>query len=71
VTETLTTREAAERVGVPISTFHNWVSAGRIAPVKQLPGTRGAYLFAPEAVEALRAEHIEQVRQQLAELEAS
>jgi len=52
--ETLTSREAAERLGIAVSTFHTWVSAGKLTPVKQLDGLRGAKLFATADVEALR-----------------
>lgn len=69
--ETLTTREAAERIGVPVSTLHNWVTAQRITPIKRLPGQRGALLFALEDVDRLRGEHIAQLRSQLAAAEAA
>ena len=59
--ETLTTRQAAERIEratgrrVPISTLHVWIADRRLRPLTKLPGQRGAYLFAPEAVDAFAA----------------
>jgi hypothetical protein len=49
--ETITTREAAERIGarlgrrVPISTLHVWIADSRLRPVRKLGGRTGAYLF--------------------------
>ena len=52
----LTSREAAERCGIPLRTWHNWVLAGRIDPVRKLAGQRGALLFDESDVNALAAE---------------
>lgn len=55
--ETLTTREAVERVaarigrGVALSTFHTWVADKRIRPTRKLPGRTGAYLFDADDVD--------------------
>jgi excisionase family DNA binding protein len=54
VDDTLTTREAADRLGVPLSTFHNFIRKGRIEPARKLSGRTGTYLFHPAAVDALR-----------------
>ncbi len=55
MSETLTSREAAAELGVPLSTFHSWVVKGDITHVKRLPGLRGAKLFTVEDVAALKA----------------
>ena len=55
--ETLTTRQAAERIAertgepVPISTMHFWIADKRLRPSFKLPGTTGAYLFDPAVVD--------------------
>jgi len=51
----LTSREAAERLGVSISTLHLLSQLGEITPVLQAPGLRGAKWFSPEDVDALKA----------------
>lgn len=56
--ETLTTRQAAERIGsrlgrrVPVSTLHRWIADLRLRPLTKLDGLRGAYLFAASEVDA-------------------
>ena len=52
----LTSREAADRCGVPLRTWHNWVLAGRIDPIRKLAGQRGALLFDEADVNALATE---------------
>jgi excisionase family DNA binding protein len=54
VDDTLTTREAADRIGVPLSTFHHLIRNKRITPARKLPGRTGSYLFKPADVDALR-----------------
>jgi len=55
--ETITTRQAAERIGerigrrVPVSTLHTWIADRRLRPVTKLPGVRGHYLFDPAVVD--------------------
>lgn len=51
--ELLTTAQIAERFGVDVRTVARWVNAGRLTPVVQAPGLRGARLFRPEDVDAL------------------
>lgn len=58
VMETLTTRQAADRIAlqtgrrVPTSTMHEWIADKRLQFVIKLPGLRGAYLFDPAHVDA-------------------
>ena len=63
--ETVTSKEAADRIGISLSTFHNWIAAERITPVKKLPGARGPYLFDAADVERIREEHLTQLREAL------
>lgn len=49
----LTTRQAASRLGVPVSTFLKWVTENRIPVAQKLPGTRGQYLYDPDAIAQL------------------
>ena len=59
--ELLTTREAARRLGMSISTFHRHLSLGylQIDPVQKLDGLRGAYLFHAADIERLVAQRQE------------
>jgi len=50
----ITTAEAAERLKVSIPTVNRWVRDGRLQPVQKLPGIRGANLFDPSDIAALR-----------------
>ena len=52
----LTTRQAATRLRVDVSTLSRWVASGRIHPAIKLPGIRGAMLFDPAEVERVEAE---------------
>ena len=52
----LTTREAADALGVTVQTIAKWVDKGRIAPALQGPGLRGAMFFDPSDIEALLRE---------------
>lgn len=67
--ETVTSREAADRIGISLSTFHNWLTAGRVKAAKQLPGARGAYLFEVAEIERVRTEHLGQLRHALEQAE--
>lgn len=51
----LTTKQAAERLGISVPTLCRWVRADRAAAL-QLPGATGAYLFSPDEIERLEAE---------------
>lgn len=51
--ELLLTRDVAERLGVDVRTVHRWVIAGRLAPVKKMPGRTGGLLFTADAVARL------------------
>lgn len=53
--ETITSAEAAQRLGVITTTVSKLVRRGALTPVKKLPGIRGAYLFDPSDVDALAA----------------
>lgn len=46
-------RDAANLVGVTQTTINRWVQSGRLVPVAEFPGYRGARLFARADVEAL------------------
>ena len=56
-TTLLTTTEAATRLGVSVPTLNRWVRQGRIAPVIQAPGLRGARLYDPADIDTLAAEN--------------
>ncbi len=45
--------DSAEIIGCSVSTVKRYVDSGRLAPVHQLPGRTGAYLFAREDIERL------------------
>jgi len=49
----MSTREAAERLGVARTTITRMIERGDLAPVLQGPGIRGAQFFDPADVEAL------------------
>jgi excisionase family DNA binding protein len=49
----LSTREAAEQLGVDVSTINRWAATGRLRALRQLPGTRGVRLFDPLVVDKL------------------
>lgn len=66
----LPTREVADRLGVPLSTLHGWVDAGRITPTLKGPGLRGPLFFDPADVEALAAELTAEAEARLAALRA-
>jgi hypothetical protein len=51
----LTASEAADRLGMPLRTFHRHVALGNVEHAQKLPGLRGAYLFNPDAIEAFAA----------------
>lgn len=46
-------KDAAEIAGVTQATINRWVAAGRLKPVAEFPGYRGARLFARADVEAV------------------
>lgn len=49
--ELISTREAAELVGVSVRQFIRQVERGDVSPAKKFPGIRGAYLFRRSDVE--------------------
>jgi DNA-binding transcriptional MerR regulator len=51
----LTSREAAERLGVSISTLHLLSQLGEITPAMKAPGLRGAKWFSPDDIDALKS----------------
>lgn len=51
-THLLTTAEVAKRLGRSPRTIARWVESGDLTPAVTLPGPRGAFLFAPDVVEA-------------------
>lgn len=52
----LTAAAVCEDFGCDRSTLSRWVKEGFIAPTFQFPGTRGAFLFAPEEIDRVRAD---------------
>lgn len=54
-TEPLSSAEVADALEVSVKTVTRMVKDGRLAPVKRLPGPRGAFLFNPAQVEAILA----------------
>lgn len=52
----LTTAQVAARLDVWVGTVNGWARSGRLAPVLQVPGYKGARLFDPAEVEALAVE---------------
>lgn len=52
----LSTKEAAERCGVAVSTFHGYVDAERISYALKGEGKRGAMWFDADAVARLAEE---------------
>lgn len=47
------TAEAAQRLGVDVSTVSRWVASGRLKPLYRLPTKTGAMLFDPRDVDRL------------------
>lgn len=64
----LPTREVAERLGVPLSTLHGWIDAGRLTPTLKGTGLRGPMFFDPADVETLAAELTSEAEARLAAL---
>ncbi len=50
----ITTKQACDILDVDRSAFTRWVQLGRLTPAMQLAGARGAYLFHPADIEAIR-----------------
>lgn len=48
----ITSRQAAERVGTTVTTINRWAASGRLVPVLEVPGYRGARLYNPADVDA-------------------
>lgn len=51
----LTTREAAELLGVGRQTVVRWVDEGHAQPTKRMAGPNGSYVFTADEIERLRA----------------
>lgn len=60
--DSVTTAEAARTLGVTPQAVSLMVRSGRLVPVKKLAGVRGAFLFDPASIEALKegAKHDEE-----------
>lgn len=53
--ESLTTRQAADALGVSVTRWHKLVKRHGIAPIFRAPGITGAMFWSPDAVETLRS----------------
>ncbi len=51
--ELLFTAEAAQRLGVTPRTVNRWVREGKLTPVAQAPGPKGARMFRADDLEAV------------------
>lgn len=49
----LTTREAANRLGVSVQTVARWVTEGKLEPALKAPGVRGPLFFNADDVDAM------------------
>lgn len=54
--ETLTSRKAAERLGVNVQKFLRIAAANHVSPVLEAPGLRGAKFWNPRDIERLADE---------------
>lgn len=70
-TDLIPTAEAAEIVGVSVTTVNRWADSGRLRTAAQAPGPRGARLFARPDVLAMAEERRRQVAADLAKLDAA
>lgn len=55
----ISTKAAAERLGVSVATIARWVTAGKLVPALRLEGRTGAMWFRSEDIEALCADESE------------
>jgi len=55
--ELLTTSEVAHRFNVSSSAVAKWVAAGKLTPVRKLPGVRGPMLFESADVDAFARQY--------------
>lgn len=53
---TVTTAEAAARLGVHVNTVNRMAKDGRLTPVVKGPGLRGAYVFTEAEVDRVKRE---------------
>lgn len=59
--EFCSSRQAADKLRVPLSTFHDWVKAGRLEVAFRIEGKRGPLFFRRSDVEALARQMTEEV----------
>lgn len=52
----LTSREAANRLGISVQTISRWVNEGKLTPALKAPGLRGPSFFRAEDVDALKGD---------------
>jgi predicted DNA-binding transcriptional regulator AlpA len=52
--DTLTASQLAAATGVSITTVKRKAKAGKLPVAFKMPGSTGAYLFTPDAIEVLR-----------------
>lgn len=55
IDQTVTSKQACTRLGIDRSTLTRWVADGRLTPAFKFPSKAGAFLFAPEDIDALEA----------------
>lgn len=55
-TTLMSTREVSTTLGLSVPSITRLVRDGHLKPAAQAPGSRGAYLFAPDEVDAYAAE---------------
>lgn len=67
--ELITTGQAAELLNVSHSTVARAARRGELPYVQQLPGSKGAYLFDPDVIEAERERRLERALQTVTALE--
>jgi hypothetical protein len=51
--DSLTSKGAAERLGVTVRQFHYLVERHGVKPVRELPGLRGAKFWDPSDIDAM------------------
>lgn len=53
--ESLTSRQAADQLGVSVQKFHRLMASEKVAPVMEAPGLRGAKFWNARDIERVQA----------------